>query len=1140
MNALSLDILWILICAVLVLLMQAGFLCLESGATRSKNAINVAMKNAVDLVVSVFIFWLLGFALMFGQSFEGIIGFSHFMLPFGPDGHWLAAFFLFQAMFCATAATIVSGAVAERVRFNAYIIITILIVSVIYPVAGHWTWGGAYTEHHGWLAELGFVDFAGSTVVHSVGGWVALAALFVIGPRRGRFASGKAQSIPASNLPMAMLGIILFQVGWIGFNGGSTLELNNAVPGIIANTVLAAVSGGIMSYLVCLKFPRFCIDATLIPMNGVLAGMVSITANCHAVSSAEAVVIGAVGGLVMVLADKYLLDKKIDDAIGAVPVHLAAGIWGTLALGIFGDLTLIDTGLDRPMQIMVQLLGIVVYGVWTFIIAYFTLRTINRIYPLRVSEEEERVGLNVSEHGAKTELIDLLGAMEKQEKSRDLSIRVPVEPFTEVGQIASFYNRVIDSLDIAIEQTKNIVRDIRDGIITFGPEGILTSFNPGAEKIFGMQAHQAVGSKVCTLIHPDDQAFCRMKEMNGKLPFENIELNCKRELIAKRPDDSMFDMEITITESNYNGEIQYTGLIRDVSERKKIEDQLYQEKELALVTLESIAEGVITTNEYGLIKYLNHTAEKLTGWNNEDAFNQPLSKVFHLQDEITGLDMPDITQRILQNSDVIVESVPHLLVCNDSTEYSVEHTAAPILNRQGNIVGVVVVFHDVSHAREMQKQLSYQATHDSLTGLMNRSAFESRVVEVINIARHEDSNHVLCYMDLDQFKLVNDTCGHVAGDELLRQLSLILISQMRRGDIIARLGGDEFGVLLYGCPIEKGIEIAEGIREVIHNFRFPWDDRQFAVGVSIGIVNISKNSDDLTQLLSIADAACFAAKDKGRNRVHVYEQDDMEVAEQRGQMQWVSRIREALDKDRFRLYFQTITPVNKSSSPKRHYEIFVRMLDDENNIIPPGAFIPSAERFGLMQEIDQWVVKNTLAWLGDHCRKNPDQVETCAVNLSGQSLGDERCLSAIKQYLKDYGVPPEQVCFEITETAAVTNLNTATKFIKDLKSLGCEFALDDFGSGLSSFGYLKNLPVDYLKIDGAFIKDLDTNSVDYAMVESINSIGHVMGLKTIAEFVENEAILEKLEQMGVDYAQGYHISHPRPLEQMDGVIFMPR
>lgn len=1140
MNALSLDSLWVLICAVLVLIMQAGFLCLESGATRSKNAINVAMKNAADFVVAVFVFWLFGFALMFGHSYDGLIGVTHFMLPFGKDEHWLASFFLFQSMFCATASTIVSGAVAERMRFNAYIIITVLIVSIIYPIAGHWSWGGAFTSHHGWLAQKGFVDFAGSTVVHSVGGWVALAALFVVGPRKGRFVDGEIQSIPASNLPFAMLGVILFLVGWIGFNGGSTLAMNNSVPSIIANTILAAVAGGIATYILCQLLPKVCVDPTMVPMNGILAGMVSITANCHAVSSGEAIIIGAVGGMIMLFTDRYLVNKQIDDAIGAVPVHLAAGIWGTLAVGLFGDLAILDTGLDRIGQIQVQITGIVVYGLWTFLLSLLLLRGINRFYPLRVSEEDERVGLNVSEHGAKTELIELLDAMEEQEQSRDLSIRVPVEPFTEVGQIASLYNRVIDSLDVAIEQTKSIVRDIRDGIITFGTDGVLTSFNPGAEKIFGMQAEQVIGMPVCRLIHPEENSICPTNKSNEGLLFDNIELGNKRELVAQRRDQSLFHMEITITESQYSGSTQYTGLIRDVSERKKIEEQLFQEKELALVTLESIAEGVITTNELGQIKYLNHTAEKLTGWTSKAAVGRPLGEVYRLLDDVTRKEKRDTAQQILLRGEIVVESIPHTLVSGQGREYSVEHTAAPIRNRLANIVGVVLVFHDVSHAREMQKQLSHQATHDSLTGLMNRSAFESRVVEVINNAKLEDTNHVLCYLDLDQFKLVNDTCGHVAGDELLRQLSVILSAHIHRGDVLARLGGDEFGLLLYGCPIEKGVEIAETVRELIHDFRFPWNDRLFAVGVSIGLVNISKDTEDLRQLLSLADAACYAAKDKGRNRVHVYEQDDIEVANQRGQMQWVSRIREALDKDRFRLYFQTITPINNVNSLSGHYEIFVRMLDDDNNIIPPGAFIPAAERFDLMWEIDQWVIKNALAWLGDHARKYTDTINICALNLSGASLSDERCLNSIKQYLIDYHVPPELVCFEITETAAVANLNIATKFIKELKSLGCEFALDDFGSGLSSFGYLKNLPVDYLKIDGAFVKDMDTNTVDSAMVESINSIGHVMGLKTIAEFVENEAILEILESMGVDYAQGYHIDLPRPLEQMEGVVFMPR
>ncbi len=1140
MDTLNLDILWILICSVLVLIMQAGFLCLESGATRSKNAINVAMKNAADLVVAVFIFWLLGFALMFGSSIDGLFGSSHFMLSIGQGEQWLAALFLFQSMFCATAATIVSGAIAERVRFDAYIVITVLIVSLIYPVAGHWAWGGIFHDQQGWLEKLGFVDFAGSTVVHSVGGWVALAALLIVGPRKGRFVNGVVQVIPASNIPLAMLGIILFQVGWIGFNGGSTLALNNAVPGIIANTILAAVSGGIATFLLCRLYRNLCIDPSIVFLNGILAGLVSITANCHAVSSSDAILIGAIGGVIMVSTDKLMMKWCIDDAIGAIPVHLAAGIWGTLAVGIFGNLEILNTGLSRLEQMQVQGLGVIVYGLWAFCLAYFILHITNKFYPLRISEEGEYVGLNISEHGAKTELIELLDAMEKQEQSRDLSIRVPVEPFTEVGQVASLYNRVIDSLDVAIEQTKSIVRDIRDGIITFNSDGLLTSFNPGAEKIFGIPAHQVIGIPVCELIHPDEESFCSTKKDNKSLPIENIKLGSKREILAKRQDQSVFNMEITVTESKYSGTTQYTGLIRDITERKKIEEQLFQEKELAQVTLESIAEGVITTNEHGEIKYLNHTAEKLTGWTNKEAYGRLLNEVYCLVDEVTGNVIPDITADILTQGGVISESVIHILVSNAGDKCSVEHTAAPIRNRNYKVVGIVLVFHDVTHAREMQKQLSHQATHDSLTGLMNRSAFESRVVEVINNAKLENTQHVLCYLDLDQFKLVNDTCGHVAGDELLRQLSVVLNADMRRGDVLSRLGGDEFGLLLYGCPIDKGEEIAENIRQVIHEFRFPWKERQFAVGVSIGLVSISSETESLTQLLSLADAACYAAKEKGRNRVHVYEQDDIEVAQQRGQMQWIARIREALDADRFRLYYQTISPVHDVAPESGHYEIFVRMLDDDDNIIPPGAFIPAAERFNLMAEIDKWVIKNTLAWFGDHCIKYPVQIKTCALNLSGQSLSDERHLSEIKKYIIQYRVPPELICFEITETAAIANLNIATKFINELKSLGCEFALDDFGSGLSSFGYLKNLPVDYLKIDGAFIKDLDKSTVDYAMVESINSIGHVMGLKTIAEFVENESILEILKEIGVDYVQGYHIARPRPLEQMAGVIFMPR
>lgn len=462
MDKSTLDIFWVLFSAVLVLLMQAAFLCLESGATRSKNAINVAMKNAADFVISTFVFWFLGFGLMFGPSLGGLIGSELYLVPVSTEDPWLPTFFLFQSMFCATAATIISGAVAERMRFEAYIVITVIVAIFIYPVFGHWAWGGSFTGTDGWLQSLGFVDFAGSTVVHSTGAWVALAALLVVGPRKGRFVKGEARVIPASNMPLAMLGGLLFVIGWMGFNGGSTLALTHAVPGIIANTLLASVAGGLSTYLAC----RFYMErvenyenATLLPLYGLLAGLVAITAGCHAVTGGEALLIGAIAGLVMLAANTLLLRYRIDDALGAVPVHLAAGIWGTLAVAIFGDQASLGTGLSVLEQFGVQVFGILVCALWVFPISYGTLKGLQKFMSLRVTEQEEDIGLNVSEHGAKTELIELLDAMEGQANSQDLSYRVPVEPFTEVGQIAMRHNRVIAALEQADAQKHKAQED---------------------------------------------------------------------------------------------------------------------------------------------------------------------------------------------------------------------------------------------------------------------------------------------------------------------------------------------------------------------------------------------------------------------------------------------------------------------------------------------------------------------------------------------------------------------------------------------------------------------------------------------------------------------------------------------------------
>jgi diguanylate cyclase (GGDEF)-like protein len=433
----------------------------------------------------------------------------------------------------------------------------------------------------------------------------------------------------------------------------------------------------------------------------------------------------------------------------------------------------------------------------------------------------------------------------------------------------------------------------------------------------------------------------------------------------------------------------------------------------------------------------------------------------------------------------------------------------------------------------MVKDLEHQASHDALTALVNRQEFERRLQRVIETARTKGAEHALCYLDLDQFKVINDTCGHEAGDELLRQVGGVLQQRTRKRDTLARLGGDEFGVLMEHCSLTQARRVAHGLREAIEGFRFIWEGRTFEVGVSIGLVCITDVSGSILNILSAADRACYAAKDQGRNRVHVYDEGDAELARRHGEMQWVARIPQALEEHRFHLVRQPIVPLNSGLSEGEHYELLIRMEDEEGRIVLPGAFLPAAERYNLSVKIDRWVIAKALAWL----KGDPKQLKglfLCTINLSGRSLGDEEFLEFIIRQFDETDIPAEKVCFEITETAAIANLFNATRFINALKKRGCRFALDDFGSGLSSFAYLKNLPVDYLKIDGAFVKDMVDDPIDLAMVKSINEIGQAMGKKTIAEHVENEAILEKLKlpEIGVDYAQGYGIAQPRPIEQV--------
>ncbi len=1128
-----LDLLWVLLCSALVFVMQAGFLCLESGLTRSKNSINVAVKNVADFAIATVLYWLVGFGLMFGDSLAGWLGLSHFGAThtLGVSAS-LMTFMLFQLMFCATSATIVSGAVAERMRFSTYMAVTAGVAMVIYPVFGHWAWGGTLLgEPSGWLARLGFVDFAGSTVVHSIGGWVSLVAVVTIGARTGRFVPGEApRPIPAANLPLAMLGVLILFFGWFGFNGGSTLALDMRVPGILVNTVIGGAAGIVGGIAIGWWQRGHCEVGYLI--NGAIAGLVAITANCHVVSPLAALVIGLVASALMVVASEWLLAWRLDDAVGAIPAHLVPGIWGTLSVGLFGDLALIDNGNTRIAQLGVQLLGVAACALWSCAMAWLMLRLIGRFGPLRVRPEDEHVGLNVSEHGTRTDLIELVDAMEMHRHSGDLRQRVPVEPFTEVGQVASAYNRVISALEAATDQTRAIVRDMRDGIVTFTRDGILTSLNPGAEKLFQLSAERVVGQPFQTLLLQAGYTGLRSHE-------DLCKPGAKLELRRARPGAGRMFYEVSVSENRVGPELRFTGTVRDISERKHFEAQLHRERDLAQVTLASIGDGVITTDESGTIQYMNPVAERLTGWHAAEATGRAISDVYRLRDAKSGEPLPVPVRSVLMRAQVVSRLDHALLVRRDDQRIPVQDTAAPIRSREGFLIGAVLVFHDVTVTLNLAQELQHQASHDALTGIPNRREFERRLGELLDHPRDGAQTHVVCYLDLDQFKVVNDTSGHVAGDELLRQVATLIRGHLRASDTLARLGGDEFGLILESCPMDRALALTEAIREDIADFRFAWEGKSFSIGVSIGLVPVLGTDRDLGAVLSAADAACYAAKEEGRNRIHVYQMDDHTLLEQHGQMQWVTRLQNALDEDRLRLYVQPIVPLPSGVDHAPHFEILVRM-EEGDRIIAPGSFLPAAERYGLMPRVDQWVVRNTLAWIGDRVRREGALPGVYSINLSGASLSDERFRTSLREALERQQLPAGAVCFEITETSAVAHLSKVVPFIREIKRLGCYFALDDFGSGLSSFAYLKNLPVDFLKIDGSFIKDIEHDPIDMAMVQAINAIGHVMGLKTIAEYVATEGILRRVEEIGIDFAQGYHLGAPRPLVDEGEVRMMPR
>jgi diguanylate cyclase (GGDEF)-like protein/PAS domain S-box-containing protein len=619
------------------------------------------------------------------------------------------------------------------------------------------------------------------------------------------------------------------------------------------------------------------------------------------------------------------------------------------------------------------------------------------------------------------------------------------------------------------------------------------------------------------LVHPDDIARVQKKmreHLEGKVPFfESVHR------MRHQSGDWRWMKSRAKCKVDDNGRLlRLLGVEVDITERKLYEDALFREKESAQITLQSIGDGVITTDSKCNVEYVNPVAEELTGWKVDDASGRPIDEIFRGFHEETCEPLENPLAVSIRRDRAIKSVRPTLLIRRDGNELYIESTASPIRDGKGLVTGGVLVFHDVSESRDLNRRLSYHASHDLLTGLVNRREFENRVERALKSAKARETSYALLYLDLDQFKIVNDSCGHSAGDALLHQLGSLLKAKIRWRDTLARLGGDEFGVLLESCSLDEAMNTAETLRMAIGEYKFVWEERTFRLGVSIGVVPITADNEDVAALLTAADSACA-------NRIHSFQENDIDLMRRRREMQWAARINNALEENRFELFRQTIQPL-QAQEEGAHYEILLRMRDENGGIISPGLFIEAAERYGITPSIDRWVIRSAFRWLVSEADER-ERLSLCSINLSGQSLGDEKFLPFVVDQFQMSGIDATKICFEITETAAIASYSQANRFINALKELGCKFALDDFGTGLSSFGYLKHFPVDFLKIDGSFVKEILHDPIDREMVRSINEIGHLTGKQTIAEFAENEEIITMLRGMGIDYAQGYGVSEPK-------------
>lgn len=1235
MNLQLQDLLWLVTSTSLVMLMQAGFLCLETGLTRSKNSINVAMKNIADFVLSILAFWVVGFGVMFGTTEYGWIGVSDFLID-GTAAADRAIFFLFQAMFCATSVTIVSGALAERMTFSGYIVVSLVIASFIYPLFGHWAWNGLETgTFTGWLGAHGYVDWAGSSVVHQIGGWTALALLLIVGPRLGRFdeKTGKPHPVAMSNLPLAALGVLLLCFGWIGFNGGSTLKLEPRIGGIIANTCLASAAGGISALAIAWARQGKADVAAL--LNGILAGLVAITASCHAVSFAGAVIVGIVGGLVTYAADLLLLRFRIDDAVGAVPVHLASGAWGIVAVALFGHQDRLGTGLDALGQLAVQIEGLVACFVVGFVLPFAVFWAVGRVLPFRVPPDAETVGLNVSEHGARTEMHDLYEGFQKQANTGDLSLRIPVDPFTEAGQIALRYNLVMDRLEEAVVKTEAIVRVSGDAIFILSGDGRIVFHNVAAIGMFGHDEADLPLLSISDLIL-GGHAF------DGDNPLH--------EALALHADGSTFPVEVTSgTASTHMGQLRIITL-RNIAERKKAERELRDSEARFKAVFNEAAMGMLMLTRNGRMVDANDTfaemldrprdslaaAEVRTISHPHDTANLEVvvrqvaagvrlkdhvearllcgdrrviwarlslthaqvtgqrdtvalavveditharrnaealrlaASVFentseaiaifdrhgsvetvnaafsntlgYAEREVRGLSLPQLSSARYENAhfDAINRTVTAgrpwsgemMMRRKDGSLVAMWVSISSVRGIDGATTNRIALFNDLTERKQQEEAIWRHANFDAVTGLPNRRLFLDRLSQALQQSRRTGTALGLLFLDLDRFKSINDTLGHKAGDDLLAIVGRRLTACLRASDTVARLGGDEFTVIATNLGDTKGLDTLAC--KIITSISQPLtlDGTEASVSTSVGIAVFPDDADAPDDLLRKADTALYHAKALGRNNHQFFTDELNRRTEQRAQFE--RHFLHGLQAGEFIMMYQP--QVDLRTRGIVGFEALVRWQTPDRGMIGPDEFIPLAEEGGMAVVLGETVIRRVCADLRS-LRKAGVTLPRVSINVSARQIGADVSLErTLLTACREAELDPATLGVELTENSLMASEEAAADLLVRLNDIGIAVALDDFGKGYSSLARLKKLPVQSIKIDREFIRNLPADEDDVALVTAMIAMAEGMEVDVLAEGVETEEQAACLLSLGCTKAQGYLFGRPMPPERVFEIL----